>query len=752
MSPTSSSHRSRPSLLRFSLLSLLATTLCPLTLQAQAQGVPSSSVYQNVAHAASAILADGGLYVYGGVVKFIDDIFTPNVGSKQFLRLDLNKSFSTEAAPWTALRGTLTYTMIDAVPSQNGQQMILVGNRDNIGPLAHIYDIATQTWTATPNLPGMNNMANYKRGNVGAALDPRTGLVYIYGGFSYRSFSKELSVLNTSSGDASKMDWTLTVNQSQAPALYDPVVTYLPTINKTAVFGGCNVYNNDSGLAAGCLPLDAAFLFYNGESVTSLLSNRTELKGAPSPRYQSCRAVLKDGRVLLQGGRDPNKFFGDAWILDPATWTWSQQNITGPASAMTRAGHACEMGLNGQLLIVGGFIKVGAASSHVIPSMAVIDTNTWTWKTEYTGAPLESGGMSMGAKVGVGVGVVAALLAVGLSVFCWRRKKALAQTVDANNNNLAEAKRGTEGVYGPGLVLRSDSDQNVTKGGLVSIQARHESHITESETSNEMPSPMSTETLNAATTLPLYASSTEQQQDQFTKGKSKGLKSTPLKMDDAALAAALLQAEDHASHKPKNTPHYNSSSPTSPITRCQQPHTQYTAEPYFDQGKDDMSKRPTQITYVSGPQSVPDSEALIERSSPGVPVHVIHARELDQDGLYPPLTPARPHVASSSIMVGGPVAYPVHSPDAPGSDQGYHPRALSFSAAVNEANAHATRMGDPTSAGAGVGMGMTGPRAPQLPYRHSQMLKDLDNIARIIEMEKEPKSPHTIVPAVDQWS
>ncbi|KAG0086762.1 hypothetical protein BGZ93_011338 [Podila epicladia] len=736
MYPTSSSHRSRPSILRFSLLSLLATTLSSLTLQAQAQGVqtttatttarvpaptvlpdtPPTSVYQNISYAASSILADGGLYIYGGAIRFGKF----NTGSKQFLRLDLTQSFNTEAANWTALNGTLTYTMIDAVPSQSGQQMIFAGNRDNHGPLAHIYDIVTQSWTATPNLPGMKSMVNYKRSNVGAALDPRTGLVYIYGGFPYQSFSNELSVLDTSGGDVSKMDWTLTVNQSQAPALYDPFVTYLPTVN---------------------------------------------LKGAPSPRYQSCRAVLQDGRVLLQGGRDPDVFFGDAWILDPATWTWTQQIISGPPQAMTRAGHSCEMGPNGQLLIVGGFIIVGNLSTYVMPSMAVIDTNTWTWKTEYTGAPLDSiwrsyktdvapGGLSSGAKAGVGVGVVVALLAVGLGVFCWRRKSALAQT-DTHSENLAEAKSRTEGANDPGLVLGSESDQNITKGGLVSAQGRDEHHITGSETSNEIPSPMSTGPLSAATTLPLYASSTEQQQNQYTEGKSKGLKSTPLEMDDAALAAALLQAEDHASHKPKNTSHYNSSAPTTPAIRHQHPHTQYTSAPYYDQGKGDMSIKPTQITYVSGPQSVPDSEALIERSSPGVPAHVIHARQVDQNGLYPPLTPARPHVASTSVMVGGPVTYPVHSRDAPGSDQGrlsgLGTRSLSFSAAVNEANAHAARMGDPTSAGAGVDMGMTGPRAPQLPYRDPQMVKDLDNIARIIEMEKEPKSPHTIVPPVDQW-
>lgn len=84
------------------------------------------------------------------------------------------------------------------------------------------------------------------------------------------------------------------------------------------------------------------------------MNRRIDLHNAPAPRYQSCYAVLKDGRVLLQGGRDPNTFFGDAWILDPATWTWQQQNISGPTADMTRAGHACEMGPNGQLLIVGG--------------------------------------------------------------------------------------------------------------------------------------------------------------------------------------------------------------------------------------------------------------------------------------------------------------------------------------------------------------------------------------------------------------
>ncbi|KAF9210670.1 hypothetical protein BGZ59_009121, partial [Podila verticillata] len=138
--------------------------------------------YQNVSYSASSILADGALYIYGGVIKFNDNPLVANIGSNQFLRLDLTKNFSTESPPWTPLPGSLTFTMIDSVPSYDGQQMILAGNRDNNGPLAHIYDLATKNWITTPNLPGMSSMTGYKRGNVGAALDPRSGLVYIYGG------------------------------------------------------------------------------------------------------------------------------------------------------------------------------------------------------------------------------------------------------------------------------------------------------------------------------------------------------------------------------------------------------------------------------------------------------------------------------------------------------------------------------------------------------------------------------------------
>lgn len=59
------------------------------------------------------------------------------------------------------------------------------------------------------------------------------------------------------------------------------------------------------------------------------------------------------------------------------------------------------------------------------------------------------------------------------------------------------------------------------------------------------------------------------------------------------------------------------------------------------------------VRLLSGPQSVPESNAFFERSSPGVRTHFGGPQDLDGDGLYPPLTPTSQY-ASSSIVIGVP--------------------------------------------------------------------------------------------------
>lgn len=331
--------------------------LSPLFTQAQTQS-QSPAAYKPVAYAASSILADGGFYLYGGVVRFASTALEANLGSNQFLRLDLTQSFDTNSPPWETLTGYLDYTMISATPSQSGKQIVFGGNRGHPGTLSYIYDIASGNWTTTPNIPGMeSSMAGYKRGNIGMQLDPFTGLVYMYGGFQYVSFSNEISVLDTSDPDPSKAKWTVTKNQTIIPALYEPFVLFLPSRNQTLVIAGCDTYNVLTGLVASCAPLNIGYLLSNGATNNTLQIQTQRILSGPSPRYQACRVVLRDGNVFVQGGRDPNNFFGDAWVLHVDTWVWQEVMIQGPTDAMTRAGHNCQIGPHDQIIIAGGIVS-----------------------------------------------------------------------------------------------------------------------------------------------------------------------------------------------------------------------------------------------------------------------------------------------------------------------------------------------------------------------------------------------------------
>ncbi|KAG0277446.1 hypothetical protein BGZ95_005929 [Linnemannia exigua] len=413
--------------------------------QADAQPAP----FQPISYAASAVLADGHFYLYGGAVKFAPK-GSFNTGSNQFLKLDLTKTFDTSDTPWVALAGGLTYTMLQAAPSKDGKHFVTGGNRDNLGALSHIYNTESKTWTTTANLPSVD-MTGYKRSNVGMALDKVTGLMYIFGGFQWLGFSKELSILDASGSDATKMGWTLSINQTTLPALYDPFLVYLPTVRKTLVFGGCQAMNSD-GYASSCLPLSSGFLLSNGQTESRLSIENRAMDTAPLPRYQSCRVVLPDGNVFIQGGKDTYTFYADAWILNVTNWTWKTVTITGPLMEMTRAGHACQLGAYGQIIVVGGYFMRGENSLYVKPDVAVIDTGTWTWKSTYNGGPLDciwpnpcaakstgnggsngdnqssdgdggGSGLSAGAKGGIGAGVVVAILAGIIGFIVWRRRR-----------------------------------------------------------------------------------------------------------------------------------------------------------------------------------------------------------------------------------------------------------------------------------------------------------------------------------------
>ncbi|KAG0218692.1 hypothetical protein B0O80DRAFT_447200 [Mortierella sp. GBAus27b] len=435
----------------------------------------ATSLFRPIAYAGSAILSDACLYLYGGATT----VAATNIGSSQFLRLDLTQTFNTTTAPWTSLPGFLIYTQIDAAPSKDGRQFILGGNRDNFGPLSYIYNIGTQDWTRAPDLPPLQGkMDQYKRTNIGMALDPYTGLVYMVGGYQYFGFSSEVSVMDTSNPNvAVKFPWTFSQNMTQMPGLYDPVALYLPTLKKIAVFAGCNYFNPDTGVVGACARMDDVYLLSGGGSGQPLLIEQKMTNVGPTPRYQLCAVVMKDGNIFIQGGKDMSKVFNEAWILNVGNWTWSPVNINGPASALTRTGHTCQMGPNGQIIVLGG---VDNNSSFVAPYVAVIDSTTWTWTTQYKGAPPDSiwtipssggdgskngttgggtssEGLSSGAKGGIAAGVVIGVLALALGVFFWRRRQQQQQQQSTGNS-------GDHAEHKPVTSLEKNNTTNLNNG------------------------------------------------------------------------------------------------------------------------------------------------------------------------------------------------------------------------------------------------------------------------------------------------
>ncbi|KAG0071342.1 hypothetical protein BGZ92_004284, partial [Podila epicladia] len=706
--------------------------LSPLFAQAQVQ--TQDPIYQPVAYAASTILADGGFYLYGGVVRFASTDLGPNQGSKQFLRLDLTKSFDTNSPPWEALSGYLSYTMLTATPSKSGKQIVFGGNRGYLGTLSYIYDITSRNWTTTPNIPGMEaSMAGYKRSNIGMQLDPVTGLVYMYGGFQYMSFSNEVNVLNTSDPDPSKAHWTVTKNQTTIPALYEPFVLYLPSREQILVLAGCDNYNNLTGLVGSCAPLNVGYLLSNGTNNTALQIKTQRISNGPGPRYQACKVVLRNGNVFVHGGRDPNNFFGDAWVLNVDSWVWYEINIQGPTEAMTRAGHTCEMGPHDQIIIAGGFVADAGISHYVQPYVAVIDTKNWTWETRFRGGELsdhsihldsDNEGLSGGTKAGIVIGALAAMALFGAgALYCFRRRKSGIDFSTAPSFALPTFKKKEATSEPTSRVTAKDSRSSTIESGT-SIQH----HPLNSHSLYGSPRPQvgtrgappgSTECLSAQTTPRIesqYLSVLSTSSSFTSTAPSTHTRHSPqLYNTHRSSNNSIASIPLHGSHVSIATNQDSGSSATNStvtVTRVNTVHTPIlTPARGFNTG------------HLNGPQGVPESDALIERSSPGVRTHFVSREDLDGDGLYLPLTPSTQYT-SSSIVIGVPphLSSTISTGSMPGSSR-YHE-------------------GSSTSV----------PGSPSAPsrsmsYREKQKERDLSAIIQRMESEgrMELQSPHAIV-------
>ncbi|KAF9136978.1 hypothetical protein BGX30_010654 [Mortierella sp. GBA39] len=574
----------------------------------------------------------------------------------------------------------------------------------------------------------------------------------------------------------------------------------------TLVFGGCDSLGSD-GLVSKCYPLSTGFLISNGQDATQLSIETRPFNtpvNPPSPRYQSCRVVLPDGNVFIQGGKNRNSnvdtFFSDAWILNVTDWTWRSVNITGPMTEMIRAGHACQLGAYGQIVVVGGGGGSGGPNSN--------NGNN------------DNSELSAGAKGGIGAGVALAILAVGVAGFIfWRRHRSSsppkphAQKPDAPSSRLqgdggdfekneAGFSRTINAPRGPAYISSSQPTVQAVYTPPPPPHAIVEGSEPPSPTMTTLPLYAGYTTSNEIVSTPSTVVSKKRSLFGITKSSSKsnlGGTNSSGNGDagsDAALAAALLQAEDSSSsrnpssrkgtfsdnedyipfqqmavnhiripstkpnqQKPQPDSYGSSSTSSSASSPDNRPPTIHTFV------KNTVQPSAAAPRHIAGPQSlVPEEEAKIQRFSPGVPIRTVTAQDLDQDGHYPPLTPTRGY-GPSSILIGssGPatpttlVTSPLHHsaimayPDL--IAMGAQP-LLGHPAAIEGGARASAYFGQPAYSHSGsasttnINSNNSVDGNGSLLYRDPRMAKDLDQIAREIKNQTalEPKGPHALVP------
>ncbi|KAF9146163.1 hypothetical protein BGX30_003508 [Mortierella sp. GBA39] len=444
----------------------------------------SAATYQPVSYPATAVL-ENRLFVYGGLTN----LSSPTSYTSQFLTLQLDDDFDTDKTPWEFhTEGSSSYSsmataMASGSPSKDYNRFIVTGNRNNIGRSpATVYDTDSHTWSPAADLPEVagnatTRMQDYRRDSPGVALDTKSGMLIEFGGRNATAITNEISILNTTK-PSDQMTWSYSGYLNAVPALYAPILTYLPWQNATLIMGGCDHMGADE-IPTQCASFDTVYTL-SSDSVLSATPQATQisLRGTvfPPPRVFTC-TFLRNNNIYMVGGGEPltMKPLADVWILSTKNWTWTQTTMSNSPSKGIM-GHSCLIANYDQVVVVGGHDTDGFLQRP----LSVIKLRDMSWSGNYY-AP----GVSIGAKVGLGVSIVVVLGAIAAGLLLRRRRARAAAanalkrqaSVDRPENNTGRRRR----------VKRSQSSRS---GGDVLPQHNDHHHQHHQHYSSEPSSPI----------------------------------------------------------------------------------------------------------------------------------------------------------------------------------------------------------------------------------------------------------------------
>ncbi|KAG0350125.1 hypothetical protein BG005_010344 [Podila minutissima] len=378
-----------------------------------------SAAYQPVTYATTALLGTR-LYVIGGQT----DLALPTSYTAQIATISLTESFDGDTPPWDFMPNTFATARAPGVPARDQRRIFLGGNINNLGHSpAMAFDTNTRVWTQAPELPGgASTMQNYTRTASGVALDASNGVLVLFGGANATGQpTNELSFLDTGK-PSGIMSWSFNGALHNLPALYAPIVVYLPNRRMTLIMGGCDQLDAQ-GNPTHCAGFDTLYTL-SSETVTSTVPvarqiNATAVQNSdgtagalPPPRVMACAVVLMDGNVLMLGGGNPKSPLADAWVLHVQNWTWSQRRISNiPEEGIM--GHSCEMTRREQILVVGGH----HGDTFVSRPISVISMQDWRWLDTF-----EVPGFSSGVRIGLTLSIVVVVGAIVAGLLIRRQR------------------------------------------------------------------------------------------------------------------------------------------------------------------------------------------------------------------------------------------------------------------------------------------------------------------------------------------
>ncbi|KAF8924040.1 hypothetical protein BGZ58_002250 [Dissophora ornata] len=280
---------------RPALLSLLAVVLA---FTATFLNTAEANTYQPVSYSATAVLGSR-LYIYGGLTN----ISSSTSYTSQFATLSLTNAFDTDDLPWEFLPGNITTAMAPGAGSRDQRRFIVGGSRNNVGHApAIVFDSSLRTWSQTTDLPGDTTiMQNYHRDSPGMSLDQTNGMLIQFGGMNAtNNITNDLTLLDTSKA-SNAMTWSYSGSLDSVPALYAPILLYIPNNKQTLIMGGCDLMDS-TGTPSHCAAFDTLYTLSSDSAVS---------------------ATPKASRISVNGHSGVNFVQTPLSIIKIKNWSWA---------------------------------------------------------------------------------------------------------------------------------------------------------------------------------------------------------------------------------------------------------------------------------------------------------------------------------------------------------------------------------------------------------------------------------------------